>query len=323
MKRIVTQIIVTGVLSIGIFVPQVLFAQGGLVPCGQEKACTLCDGFILFQNIYTFLLGLVASIGVLAFVAGGLIIMTARADPQQVQRGKSVLVNSVIGIIIVLGSFLILNALVFILVSGSDEFSPPSGAFTIISGQGLTIENCDTADRFKDRGGGTDVSSGPEGGGTAGPGGGGDGGSVDCSEGDCANNENIVQAAENNAYNVDSDLLISIVQAGEGCNNEVRSTCYEKGWNDIDCSCGYSQCNTDNRKAFLGSDVSPQESCRILRNNVQKDLDCAARVLAQGCDLSNVRSASSCYNAGPGSPCSETTNNYCQRVENYYNQCTP
>jgi len=154
MKRSVTRIILTGVLSVGIFVPQVLLAQGGLVPCGQGEACTLCHGFILFQNIYTFFLGLVASVGVLAFVAGGLIIMTARADPQQVQRGKSVLVNAVIGIIIALGSFLILNALVFILVPG-DGFSPPGGAFSIASGQALTVEDCDTSDRFKDRGGGT------------------------------------------------------------------------------------------------------------------------------------------------------------------------
>ncbi len=321
-------LIIALILGLGtLFLPEFLFAQsGGLVPCGGEEACTLCHGFILFKNIYTFLLGMLATVGVLAFVAGGVVIMTAGPNPQRFQQGKTIMVNAVIGIILVAGSFLILNTLVFILNAGPGEFfiseeeeepkekEDPSGidvAFTLVSGQGLTIENCDTANRFKDRGGGSDVS----------PGGGGDGGSVSCSEGSCANDEEIVQAAENNAYDVDADIIMAIIQEGEGCNNAIRNTCYQN-WNSVDCSCGYSQCNTDNREALLGADVSPQESCDILQNDIQKDIDCAARYLAEDCgNPDSVREAGRCYNAGPAGTCAQSTRNYCTRVENYYNQC--
>jgi len=148
--------------------PQVMLGQSGLVPC--DEGCTLCDGFILLKNIYTFLLGLLATVGVFAFVAGGVLILTARANTQQVQRGKEVMVNAIIGIVLVAGSFLVLNAIVFIFLQqnrGSrGTFSPGGGAIEIVSGQGLVVNNCDTANRFQlredDTAGGGGPLPGPE-----------------------------------------------------------------------------------------------------------------------------------------------------------------
>lgn len=97
-----------------------------LVTCGvgAGKPCTICDIWVLSDNVVDFLLqSLAAPILVIVLVVGGFIYVTSGGNPKRTEQAKSLLTSAIVGIIIALAAWLIVNTILNVLVK--KEFVPP------------------------------------------------------------------------------------------------------------------------------------------------------------------------------------------------------
>jgi len=111
-------------------------SAAGLVPCGQGpnmiidstgkaipnpafKACTVCDFFVLIQNIINFILLVFASLATLMAIYIAFLFMFSGGSPAKITNAKSKLWLLVIGIFWVLGSWLVLNTILNFMVDKS------------------------------------------------------------------------------------------------------------------------------------------------------------------------------------------------------------
>jgi hypothetical protein len=104
-----------------VFLPQIARAQ--LVPCGKQgDPCELCDIFTLFDNILDFIfLKFVPPIAVLAIIIGGVYFFMAGGDPAKLGKAEGILTAVVIGLLIVYGSWLLINE--FFVMIGVGEWT--------------------------------------------------------------------------------------------------------------------------------------------------------------------------------------------------------
>ncbi len=302
--------------------------SGGLLKCGYSRDCTLCDMFILIRDIFNFLLSILGGVGVLSIVIGGIYMIISSGNPQMYQQGISIITNAVIGLVLAASSFLIFGFGLQALGFQEQNFA---AAFTFQSGQFFEVR-CDNASNFNDRGGwGTGWSGFGIEGSSNGAGNPGNAGNVSCQNNSClANNPGLKEAIENNKYNLDSNILLALIDAGEGCNPAIRETCNKEGFAHDDCSCGFSQC-TPRWRADITGNTNPQENCNMIRSNLQMDIDCAAMVVHKTNELgdaqgrtnacTDVRSIAACYNTGSSTGCAQSTKDYCGRIENFVNSC--
>ena len=106
--------------------------KGGLVPCGRGCndpctkececcPCTLCHLFVLFKKIVDFLtINIIFPLAVLMIVIGGVMFLTAAGDPGRIGSAKKILTATVIGILIILIAWLIVDTIImFITPAGS------------------------------------------------------------------------------------------------------------------------------------------------------------------------------------------------------------
>ncbi|MFH1129383.1 MAG: pilin [Patescibacteria group bacterium] len=104
----------------GIILPVVSFAglpnfNGPIVTCGrngtgpESTPCTLCDVFKMAQTIFDWIIGAIILVGPILIAVGGLMILFAGADPGQLAKGKSVIKNVIIGLIIALLAWTVIN----------------------------------------------------------------------------------------------------------------------------------------------------------------------------------------------------------------------
>ena len=140
-----------------------------LVPCGlsQEAAgrlktegkgdpainysrpCARCDAFKLTENVIDFaLLGIVPPVAAVLFVAAGLMIVLAGANQKLYATGISIFKDTFIGLLIILGSWVIVNT--FIQSFGPDQAKGSWFKFTckdnVITGPGGPGGVCFTPD---------------------------------------------------------------------------------------------------------------------------------------------------------------------------------
>ncbi len=134
--------------------------ETGLVKCGVSRDCTICDIFILIRDIFTFALGLLASLAVLSMVIGGIYILVSAGNSGLVTQGYSIITNAVVGLLLVMASFLLFS---FLLVSLGFQEANFSAVLTFQPGRLFEVK-CDNASTFN--------STGPNGGGQATTGGG-------------------------------------------------------------------------------------------------------------------------------------------------------
>lgn len=309
-----------------IWVPEEVSAQNeGLIPCGGESQdpCSLCHLFILIRNIFNFALQLLASIATLSIVIGGGMMVVSNGNPSLFKQGLTAVQNAIVGILLTLAFFVFfsfgLEALGFQQQSVVLDVDGNEQGFQFQPGQFFEV-TCDTADYLNN----SDRSWG--GGGSSGGGnnGGGSIGDVSGNIEECFNNNpELEDAIENNAYDQDPNTLAALLVGGEGCNPDVRYICNDRGWDDADCSCGFSQC-TPIWRNIVFPDQSLQESCQTIQSDIQADVDCAAYAMDRmnsdtgGTCNSNVRQSASCYNTGAPDQCNIATDNYCDRVEASY-----
>lgn len=90
-----------------------------IVPCGPGTAipvCGLCNLFSLGQNLISFGFTLVVEVlAPVAIVIGGFYVLTAGDSPNRLEQGKKTIIYAIIGIIIALASFVIVNTFMWVL----------------------------------------------------------------------------------------------------------------------------------------------------------------------------------------------------------------
>ncbi|MEK7647162.1 MAG: pilin [Patescibacteria group bacterium] len=99
-----------------------------LVPCGTSGTpCTLCDLVQLANNLIDFMLiQLAAPLATLSIIIGGILMITAGGNESQLQRGKQIFSYAVIGFVIALGAWLIVDLILQQLLTPGSLINPLS-----------------------------------------------------------------------------------------------------------------------------------------------------------------------------------------------------
>lgn len=95
-----------------------------LPPCAESGNCFLCDFLIGFANIATWLLSILGSVALLFFIYGGVVWLTAAGNEEKIKSGRGVLVNTVVGVVIVMASWAIINFTIISLVGAPTPTQP-------------------------------------------------------------------------------------------------------------------------------------------------------------------------------------------------------
>ena len=120
------------------FLVKASILNGPLVQCGTKanpNPCTLCDIFKLVKTIIDFISYGLFILAPIFIVYGGIMILLAGAKPSNVDTGKSIIKNAIIGVIIALLAWTVINVILNGLVDQS-KFPWP---WNKIEGEGGTI----------------------------------------------------------------------------------------------------------------------------------------------------------------------------------------
>jgi len=121
-KRILFALILPVTL---VFIPFV--AYGAIVT--NPNPTTLNDGVQLMVNVAQWILGIVGSLTLLMFVVGGFMFLISAGNSQTVEKGKSIIIGAVIGLIIVFCSYMIIKFSMSALgLSWKGNTNPPSAS---------------------------------------------------------------------------------------------------------------------------------------------------------------------------------------------------
>lgn len=101
-------------IFIGLFLPlgvSAAFLDVPIVPCGREGTndCTLCDIFQMIDNIIRFIRDLTIVLAPVFIAVGGIIILFSGAKPDQIALGKKMITFAIIGVVIALLSWTLIN----------------------------------------------------------------------------------------------------------------------------------------------------------------------------------------------------------------------
>ncbi|MBU4360913.1 pilin [Candidatus Parcubacteria bacterium] len=88
--------------------------------CVSSGNCNLCDALHLISNLARWILGIVGASALLFFVYGGFLWITSAGVSSRVQQGQSIMVNTVIGIIIVVLAWTVVNFVIISFVNTGD-----------------------------------------------------------------------------------------------------------------------------------------------------------------------------------------------------------
>lgn len=121
------QIAVCAVLAI-FLLPVVTSAQG-IVPCNGPE-CNACHFVQLGQNILEFLIKISVIIGAVMFAVAGFYMVTSAGDTGKVARGRAIFSNVVIGLVILLAAWLIIDTVLKVFLPNGDT---PLGPWNQIS----------------------------------------------------------------------------------------------------------------------------------------------------------------------------------------------
>ncbi len=127
-KKIIKQtLLVFGLMAVGLVVFQFVpaFAQGLISPTDQPGRLSEATGgqgslrslVLTFLNFFLGFLGLIA---VIMVIYGGILYVTAAGEQEKVDKGKKIIMYAVIGIVIILLAFAIVNTLLGGLGAGTD-----------------------------------------------------------------------------------------------------------------------------------------------------------------------------------------------------------
>lgn len=95
--------------SVFIF-PNIILAAGIVPDAGKATGNYQINDFLRIAiNLSDWILGIVGSLALLAFVAGGVMFIFSGGNSSLVERGRAMIIGAVIGLIVVFTSFMIIN----------------------------------------------------------------------------------------------------------------------------------------------------------------------------------------------------------------------
>lgn len=109
-----------GVLAFMLLLVPEVSSAAGLVPGCEGASCSACDLVSLGNNVLGWLIGVLMVVFALMLVWAGLGLVMSGGNPEAKKSAKSKLTNSLIGLVIVLASFLIVDTLMRALLSGEE-----------------------------------------------------------------------------------------------------------------------------------------------------------------------------------------------------------
>lgn len=126
MKKYIFSFLIIVVIAIPLYV-LAGGLNGPLVPCGRsgQEPCTLCDIFIMVQNIIDFIFAAIFILAPIYVLWGGFEILTSAGEAGKISNGKKKITAAVVGIIIALLAWTGLNMVFNTLVSKGDGFPWP------------------------------------------------------------------------------------------------------------------------------------------------------------------------------------------------------
>ena len=90
---------------------------GGFVPC-EGKECSFCDLVAMVQDIITWIIGIIFLIFAVLLVVAGFKLVTSGGNQSAQTSAKESLINALIGIIIVLAAWLLVDTLMRAVLPG-------------------------------------------------------------------------------------------------------------------------------------------------------------------------------------------------------------
>lgn len=124
-------------LALFLFVPSLAFAQTSglglpemdrivpqctgdyLIGSSGERACTICDFLALAQNLLNFAIFLAVVTAGALFAWAGWLYATRAMNTANVQKANKIFVNVFIGLVLVMGAYVIVDTLMKMLAGGS------------------------------------------------------------------------------------------------------------------------------------------------------------------------------------------------------------
>jgi len=330
------------ILSLAVFFCLFIFSNSaladGLVTCGVTEdagnRCTLCHLFIGIRDIIDWGKNILVVAAIVAIVAGAIMYIISAGNSAMMESAKGIIKQAIWGVVIVLGAWVIVNTILFLITSKLYDTGGAPGSEIFMDIANWSTFSCDTkitgfsnncAFKYSewtptpcvagDTQTRTVLSSSP----------------ADCTGTpilsrscsnttfSCSDNKctQVNDAIENNAYGVDPDALKAIIVGGEGCNNKLSS--------DGKGSCGYGQVLPKYRTTVCNIPGTAEETCAAVQNDIALDINCAAKFIKTAnpkpACTATIEGIASCYNTGQPGQCAKATANYCTRVSNYLNNC--
>jgi len=107
-------------VGILLFGADIVYAQERLVPCTGVD-CDFCHLVELSTNIINFFVYLAVAGATLMFMWAGILYVTSGPNPDNIGKAHKIFFNVLIGLIVVLGSWMIVNTILYAVVSDSAE----------------------------------------------------------------------------------------------------------------------------------------------------------------------------------------------------------
>lgn len=110
-RQMFTPLLVTlvAVLVVWGFSAAPTWAAGLLPACAESGDCSLCDIVGVFINFAALIVEWLGLLAVLLFIIGGIFIIMGGANAEWVKRGRQILVGTIIGSVLVVSGWLIVN----------------------------------------------------------------------------------------------------------------------------------------------------------------------------------------------------------------------
>lgn len=102
-----------------------LVDAAGLVPCdGVKTPCNACTLTVMADRLIEYLFTVLTLVVVLMIMYSGFKLVLSQGDPGAWSNAKSMFTNVVIGFVIILSAWLIVDTVMKVLVGGDDGFGP-------------------------------------------------------------------------------------------------------------------------------------------------------------------------------------------------------